>query len=205
MLKIGPINPLGFDNNRVDWGFLVYQMKQLGFDNRWIAWIQLCVTTVSYSINFNGSQIGPINPARGLRQGDPLSPYLFLFCVEGLSRMLKNAADEGRIKGCKICLQAPAVTHLLFADDSFLFCKATVEEVTEVKSILQRYELYSGQAINLQKSGIYFSSNVRLDKQEALKNLVGVYSDLSTGKYLGLPSLIGRSKKMVFNFLKDRL
>lgn len=75
----------------------------------------------------------------------------------------------------------------------------------EIKSILQRYELYSGQAINLNKSGIYFSSNVRVDKQEELKNLVGVYNDLSTGNYLGLPSLIGRSKKLVFNFLKDRL
>ncbi|XP_074362175.1 putative mitochondrial protein AtMg00310 [Apium graveolens] len=74
-----------------------------------------------------------------------------------------------------------------------------------IKSILQRYELQSGQAINLPKSGIYFSSNVRLDKQEELKNIVGVYNDLSSGKYLGLPSLIGRSKKMVFNYLKDRL
>lgn len=115
--------------DRVDWSFLFHQMRQLGFDSRWIAWIQLCVTTVSYSISFNGSQLGPIYPIRGLRQGDPLSPYLFLFCVEGLSRMLKNAFDEGRIKGCKICPQAPAITHLLFADDSFLFCKATVEEV----------------------------------------------------------------------------
>lgn len=65
--------------------------------------------------------------------------------------------------------------------------------------------MQSGQAINLQKSGIYFSLNVRLDKQEEVKNLLGFYSDLSTWKYLGLPLLIGRSKRTVFNFLKDRL
>lgn len=191
--------------DRVDWGFLIKQMVQLSFDRKWIDWIRLCVTTVSYSFSFNGSQIGPIIPTRGLRQGDPLSPYLFLFCVEGLSRMLKTSSDEGRIKGCRICVQAPTITHLLFADDSFLICKANIEEVREIKSILQRYELESGQAINLEKSGIYFSSNVRLDKQLEVKGLLGVYNDLSVGKYLGLPSLIGRSKKTVFNFLKDRL
>lgn len=191
--------------DRVDWGFLMYQMKQLGFDNKWITWMQLCVTTVSYTVNFNGTQIGPINPSRGLRQGDPLSPYLFLFCVEGLSRMIQKSANEGKVQGCRICMQAPAITHLLFADDSFLFCRLELEEVMEVKTILQKYELHSGQAINLQKSGIYFSSNVRVDKQEEVKNVLGVYNDLSTGKYLGLPSLIGRSKKTTFNFLKDRL
>ncbi|KAL8121049.1 hypothetical protein AgCh_017989 [Apium graveolens] len=75
----------------------------------------------------------------------------------------------------------------------------------KVREILQKYELHSGQAINFQKSGIYFSSNVRLDKQGELKDLLGVHSDLSTGRYLGLPSLIGRSKKTAFNYLKDRL
>lgn len=119
--------------------------------------------------------------------------------------MLQNAAGGGRIQGCRICVQAPTITHLLFADDSFLFCKSEVEEVREVKAILQMYEMQSGQAINLQKSGIYFSSNVRLDKQVEIKNMPGVHKDLSTGKYLGLPSLIGRSKKTAFNFLKDRL
>lgn len=170
--------------DRVDWGFLMHQMKQLGFDNKWITWMQLCVTTVSYTVNFNGTQIGPINPSRGLRQGDPLSPYLFLFCVEGLSRMIQKSANEGKVQGCRICTQALAITHLLFADDSFLFCRLELEEVMEVKTILQKYELHSGQAINLQKSGIYFSSNVRVDKQEEVKNVLGVYNDLSTGSTL---------------------
>lgn len=93
----------------------------------------------------------------------------------------------------------------MFADDSFLFCKATTAEANEVRAVLQKYELQSGQAINLQKSGIYFSANVRLDKQEEIKELLRIHNESGSGHYLGLPSLIGRSKKMVFNFLKDRI
>lgn len=99
-------------------------MIAMGFSTKWIKWMMLCVTSVSYSICFQGSNIGPIIPKRGLRQGDPLSPYLFLLCVEGLSLSLKDAANRSSISGCRICPHAPAITHLLFADDSFLFFKA---------------------------------------------------------------------------------
>ncbi|KAL8118342.1 hypothetical protein AgCh_016030 [Apium graveolens] len=150
-------------------------------------------------------RIGPVNPNRGLRQGDPLSPYLFLFCVEGLSFLLTKAVENGKIHGCQINAQAPSVTHLLFADDSFLFFKASSEEANEVVSVLQKYEKQSGQAINFLKSGIFFSSNVRMDKQQEIKELLEVHSDLSAGHYLGLPSLIGRSKKKVFDFIKDKM
>lgn len=191
--------------NRVDWGFIKNQMSKLGFSEKWIRWVMLCVSTVSYSICFNGDKVGPINPKRGLRQGDPLSLYLFLFYVEGLSLSINKAADMDRIHGCKISNSAPAITHLLFADDSFLFYKATSEETMEINTVLNRYEALSGQAINLQKSGIFFSANVRRDKQQEIKDMLGVHNDLSTGHYLGLPSLIGRSKKAVFGFLKERL
>lgn len=103
-----------------------------------------CVSTVSYDISFNGSTIGPIYPKRGLRQGDPLSPYLFLFCVEGLSNMLDKAEEDRTINGCQIAPSAPIVSHLLFADDSFLFFKATVEEATSIKGILESYAVMSG-------------------------------------------------------------
>lgn len=75
----------------------------------------------------------------------------------------------------------------------------------KVKFLLNEYEMLSGQAVNFQKSGVFFSSNVRRDKQEELEEILGVYNDLGDGRYLGLPSLIGRSKKAVFNFLKDRV
>lgn len=92
-----------------------------------------CVSTVSYEIGFNGMTNGPINPKRGIRQGDPLSPYIFLFCVEGLSNLLDKANEEGRINGCRVSMGAPEITHLLFVDDSVFFFRATSEEATSVK------------------------------------------------------------------------
>lgn len=111
----------------------------MGFSEKWIKWVMLCVTTVSYSISFQGSTIGPIVPKRSLRQDDPLSPYLFLLCVEGLSLALKSAAENGRIRGYSISHSAPLVTHLLFADDSFLFFKATSSESQSIKEVLNSY------------------------------------------------------------------
>lgn len=125
----------------------------------------LCVTTMSYSICFNGISVGPIVLKRGQRQSDPLSPYLFLFCVEGLSKSLSSASETGHIEGCKISSRPLAMTHLLFADDNFLFFKATKEQTEVVKALLNQYERLSGQSINIQKSGIMFSANVRRDKQ----------------------------------------
>lgn len=164
-----------------------------------------CVTTVSYEVCVNGSFVGPIIPNRGLRQGDPLSPYLFLFCVEGLSNLLDNARQNNLIHGCRISPLAPDVTHLLFADDSFMFFNATTEEATRIKGILDHYAAISGQAVNFQKSGIMFSSNIRRDKQAELSNILGVHNDIESSNYLGLPSLVGRSKKRVFGFLKERV
>lgn len=83
----------------------------------------LCVTTVSYSVCFNGSQVRPILPRRGFRQGNPLSLYLFFFCVKGLSYSINEAVVNGKIRGCQVSGNAPSVSHLLFADNSFCFSK----------------------------------------------------------------------------------
>ncbi|XP_074352234.1 uncharacterized protein LOC141691390 [Apium graveolens] len=191
--------------DRVNWNYLRSRMINMGFLEKWIKWVMLCVTTVSYSISFQGSLIGPMVPTRGLRQGDPLSPYLFLLCTEGLSNALKTAAEEGQTSGCRICTNAPSVTHLLFADDSFLLFKATANEALTVKSVLNTYQSWSGQDVNYQKSAIFFSSNVRMDKQQEIKQMLEVFNDIGDSKYLGLPSLIGRSKKLVFKYLKEKV
>lgn len=96
---------------------------------------------MSYDFCFNGAVIGPIIPSRGIRQGDPISPYLFLFCVEGLSLSLFKAASEEVIHGVKVSRSALAISHLLFADDSFLFFRANNLETKAVKSILDEYAM----------------------------------------------------------------
>lgn len=104
-----------------------------------------------------------------------------------------------------ICSSAPAITHLLFADDSCLFFKAVKSEAMKIMSLLNEYEEWSGQAVNYQKSAIFFSSNVRMDKQVELKQDLGVHKDIGDSKYLGLSSLVGRSKKTVFRYLKEKI
>ena len=93
----------------------------------------------------------------------------------------------------------------MFADDSFLFFRACIHEAQNIKSILDNYASHSGQSINYSKSGITFSSNVKVDNQAAISSILGVNNDLQNSKYLGLPSLVGRSKKRVFGFVKERM
>lgn len=92
-------------------------MLKLGFDSRWVQLIMSCVSSVQYRVNFNGVLTEVIKPSRGLRQGDPLSPYLFLLVAEGLSSMLQGAENRGDLVGIRVCREAPMISHLLFADD----------------------------------------------------------------------------------------
>ena len=97
------------------------------------------MSSFSFSIRINGKTYGNICPSRDLRQGDPLSPYLLLLCEEGFSSLLAKAQEEGRLHGVSICRKAPTISHLLFADDSLLFCRANQEEVQVVSKVLQTY------------------------------------------------------------------
>ena len=138
-------------------------------------------------------------------QGDPLSPYLFIFVVEGLLTLIHKAVNRGDIHGIQVCRGAPVVSHLLFANDCFLFCRANVVEAQCLLTILKTYEATSGQEINLSKSEVFFSRNMSGAAQEDLSRIIGVRYVMGTGKYLGLPSIIGRDKRSVFSFSKDRI
>jgi len=95
-----------------------------------------CVTTPFFSILINGKPYGNINPSRGIHQGDPLSPYLFLLCVEVLTSLLTKVEHEGRINGVSVCRKVPKISNLMFADDSLLFCRATQGEVDVINEVL---------------------------------------------------------------------
>jgi len=164
-----------------------------------------CVYSVNYHALVNNDRMGPIAPLCGLRQGDPLSPYLYIICTEGLSSYIRHHENNGLIHGARIRRGSPLITHLLFADDNFLFCKATILEVTTIKNILDTYEAASGQAINYQKSSIAFSRNTDSTLQNNIIHLLGVVEFMGHGKYLGLPSMVGRDKKSIFIFIKEHI
>lgn len=114
--------PKAYDH--VEWCFLETLSERLGFDRVWVRWIMACVSSVSYSVLLNGSSHGFIKPERGLRQGDPLSPFLFILCAEALVNCLNNSALKGNLHGIQIGPLGPSVHHLLFGDDSLRICKA---------------------------------------------------------------------------------
>ena len=115
--------------DRVEWRFMEKVLAKIGFCDRWVKLMMECITTATYSILANGEPHGNIVPSRGLRQGDPLSPYLFLFCTKGLHGLITKAANDVDIRGVSICKNGPKLTHLLFADDSLVFCRSTEANV----------------------------------------------------------------------------
>ena len=130
---------------------------------------------------------------------------MFIICAEGLSALIRDAESRGELTGTKICRRAPSVSHLLFADDCFLFFKADENQTNVMKNILTTYETTSGQAISLPKSEIFCSRNVPDHLKQTITNILGVQVVLGTGKYLGLPSMIGRNRNATFAFIKDQV
>ena len=146
-----------------------------------------CVSTVTYSFLINGSPRGRVQPSRGIRQGDPLSPYIFILCGEVLSGLCNRASEEGSLKGISVTRASPQVNHLLFADDTMFFTRANKKSSQCLNSILQRYREASGQTINSEKSSISFSRRTPTALRNIVKEELGIQKEGGVGKYLGLP------------------
>lgn len=99
----------------------------MNFLSHWIHLISQCVTTTSFKVQVNGNLAEPFLPSVGLRQGDPISPYLFILCMNVLSSLMIKAQDEGSLKGIKVSRRALPINNLIYADDVFLFFKANLE------------------------------------------------------------------------------
>jgi hypothetical protein len=180
-------------------------MLKLGFSSNFVRLVMKCVTSVRFTVRVNGELLPFFAPTRGLRQGDPMSPYLFLLCGEGFTSLLNffNGAIVDR--GIRVSVRSPWVNHLLFADDSLLFMKATVESANRMNVILRIYEDCSGQRVNKEKSSIYFSPNTPLAARQSLKLLMGIAVEAFSERYLGLPTAIGRISSGTFDHLGERI
>ena len=143
----------------------------------------------------NGAPNGFIKPTRLIRQGDPPSP--FLLCTEGLHGLITQSALRGDIHGFSLSKKSPSLTHLLFADDSLLFCKSNVEECQNFLEVLHIYERRSGQQINKAKTTIFFSKSTSEEEKLLIKDTLGVVEIRTCEAYSGLPSLVGKNKKAI--------
>ncbi|XP_031099793.1 uncharacterized protein LOC116003991 [Ipomoea triloba] len=158
-----------------------------------------------YKVSLEGKELGPIVPRRGLRQGDPLSPYLFILVMEGLSAMISMEIKNNGIHGIKVARGAPEVSHLFFADDYLLFCRANSFEANVMKATLAEFSLASRQHINYNKSSLMFSKNVDSLTREVVCEVMGISEGSHSGRYLGLPSLVGRSKNQILGFIRQKV
>lgn len=172
--------------DKVSWNFLTAILKVMGFPDQFIMWIQQCVGTVAYNLLLNGQRVGRVNPQRGLRQGDPLSPFLFILCANCLSIMLQKAENERVITGIRHASSGPRINHLMYADDTVLFFKADQESCNRVKEILIHYCSLAGQQVNYDKSLAVFSPNTPRLFKKFMSATLGVKVSNGLGKYLGV-------------------
>lgn len=127
----------------------------------------------------------------------------FLLCTEDLHGLISQAARQGELTGYSLCKNGPKLTHLLFADNSLLFCRSTPQECEQVLGILDTYSKCSRQYISKSKTTIFCSKSTTLERKHLIKKALEVPEIRSYEKYLGLPSLIGRRKKVSFNYIKE--
>ncbi|CAM8948104.1 unnamed protein product [Rhodiola kirilowii] len=191
--------------DRVEWCFLEKVMRRMGFADLWVDRVMRCVRSVSYVVKVNDQLTEEFKPARGLRQGDPLSPYLFLLCTEVLNAKLLSSLNKGEISGVRIGKLAPVITHLFFADDSMFFIRASTSEVLNFKRILMRYEEVSGQRVNFEKSEISFSRNTPADVRAEITEILRVRQVPFHSKYLGLPLVMGQKKSEMFRCITEKI
>ncbi|GKV16979.1 hypothetical protein SLEP1_g27539 [Rubroshorea leprosula] len=182
--------------DKVSWSFLDHMMQKMGFCEKWRLWIQECLRSSLVSSLVNGSPSRQFKVTRGLRQGDPLSPFLFLIIAEGLNGLVSEAIKNGKLEGVEVGNKNFRISHLQYADDTILFGKATEENVWAMKGILRAFELVSGLKINFNKSQL-----VELGVEDDWLNKMSWVMCCKKGalpiKYLGI-TVGGSCKRIAF-------
>lgn len=191
--------------DRVEWDFLEVLFGKMGFSDTWIQWIMKCIRSVSYTVLLNRQTHGHIKPEWGIRQGDPLSPFLFILCIEALVHVMHRAEIRGDLQGMKLSKKCPAVQHLLFADDNLFLCRAFLPEIANFLHCLKLYGDSSGQVINFQKSAITFGADIDAVTRRVIAELCGIENEGGDGKYLGLPECFSGSKQKLLAFIGEKL
>lgn len=138
----------------IDWGFIFSMLQGLQIPDTYLYWLHACITTPSFMVGFNGTVQGYFRSTRGLRQGDPLSPYLFVMAMNCLSILLDKGAEDGRFRYHHHCKESK-LTHLCFADDLLIFCDGDTQSIKNILNIIEQFTEVSGLAINISKTSFF--------------------------------------------------
>jgi len=192
----------------VNWGFLEYMMRRVGMEEKGVRWMRACVFRGNMYILVNGSPTEEISVQRGLKQGDPLAPFLFLLVAEGFSGLMTNAVNRNLFKGFEVKRGGLVISHLQYADDTLCIGEPTIENLWLLKAVLRGFEMASRLKVNFHKSSL-IGVNVHRDFMEATCSFLHCREGAIPFKYLGL-SVGANSKKLstwepMLDQLKNRL
>lgn len=171
--------------DRLEWKFIEETLIDASIPDNLIGVTMEMLRRSSCRLMWNGEATEAIKPTRGLRQGDLLSPYLFIMCMERLSRWVHQRVEEGNWRPLKASRGGPVVSHLFFADDILLFVEAIEMQVDRALKGINEFSAASGQKVNLSKSSVLFSSNLSEQVMERLNTRMGIKRTRDLGKYLG--------------------
>jgi hypothetical protein len=191
--------------DRVEWSFLEAVMHKLGFVDAWVRLIMNCVNLSVILWWLMEMWWGTLFRREELDKGILFPLYLFILCAEAFSSLLHHAHIKGAISGVPTSKNGPKITHLFFADDSLVFCKENQVEWRRLLNILDTYERGSGQKINLNKTAIFFSRNTCLSRRLEILALSGLSKANRYDSYLGLPTLVGKSRVKAFKAIKEKV
>lgn len=190
--------------DKLNWKFMERMLLAFGFSHEWIEWVMNLTSSAFFSLLVNGSPSQPFNPSHGIRQGDPLSPFLFILIAEGLGRTIRAHHQANEFRGIKLFQDLEAQTHQQFVDDTMLMGHASVQEARTIKAILDLFSEASGLDINVDKSQIFFFNTPVVTKCNILRILGYQEGSLPT-KYLGAPLSDTTLKKVSWQDLLDKI
>ena len=177
----------------MDWNFILETLRRMNFPSRYIGWIAKCISSCMFSVKINGALEGFFPSNCGLRQGDPLSPYLFVIGMEVLSTYLKHDLNSDPQFAFHWRTSKIKLSHLVFADDLLLFCRGEYHSISRLNDTLVKFSVTSGLQPNTQKSSWFFC-NVPMDIVHYAVALSNIPEGTLPIKYLGLPLITGRLK-----------
>uniref|UniRef100_A0A2N9FE83 CCHC-type domain-containing protein n=1 Tax=Fagus sylvatica TaxID=28930 RepID=A0A2N9FE83_FAGSY len=191
--------------DRIEWSFIREVLILFKFPMSLVQLILECISSSSCAILYNGGQMDFFQPTRGIRQGDPLSPYIFILCMEYLSLKIFEACNAKTWKPIRASRRGPAFSHLFFADDLLLCAEASTSCCLTISRVLEDFCCVSGQKINLSKSKAFFSPNVRPENRTSLCDILKVSSTPDLGRYLGFPLKSNGRNTRDSNFIVERV